>query len=508
MTTEAGSASRARSPAKVVNRAVGTLALIPQRVRERRFWIIQALVCAAVSSHYIVEFTGVTEPFETLHGISITLYIVPMLYASLAYGWEGAVLTALWGALLTTPSMFVWHRSELHWLTEVTQLLVTLPVGMLVAWRVDRETKLRVDAEATSASLELVNNVGSELRKALDVEQELPAVVSAITAHLRFDASWIVLIEESGPDRKIISLSDSTVGAAELEMRSAALHRRVAEQGEDSAQDDAYLAVPLRGESGLLGSLGCHVRPLEAMDGQQLELLRTLASQVAISLEKTRLYRERQRNLSRYAQGVTQAQEDERLRIARELHDDTAQELVHLVRNIERMPQCGPNEIEREAETIAELARDILKSVRRYARNLRPSVLDDLGLVAGIEMIVSETDEQTKTSVTLAVFGDERRCEPSVELALFRIAQEALRNVEKHANATAAQVSLTFNDEKITLEVQDDGVGFELPAELHESVQDGQLGLLGMAERAELVGGTFEVTSSLDGSGTLVRVVA
>lgn len=172
------------------------------------------------------------------------------------------------------------------------------------------------------------------------------------------------------------------------------------------------------------------------------------------------------------------------------------------------MPESCPDGIEDEAETIAELARDILKSVRRYARNLRPSVLDDLGLVAGIEMIVSEIDEQAETSVTLAVSGNERRCDPSVELALFRIAQEALRNVEKHANASAAQVNLVFGQEKITLEIQDNGVGFEPPRRLDENVQAGQLGLLGMAERAQLVGGTFEVSSSPDGSGTLIRVVA
>ncbi len=161
MTTETSEQVPIPAGSGAVYAAFNTLERVPRRFREYRFWITQVLVLGAVGAHYLVESAGITEPLETLHGISITIYIVPMLYASLAYGWEGAIFTALWGALLTTPSMWVWHRSEWHWLTEVAQLLVTLPVGMLVAWRVDHETRLRVDAEATSVSLEVINAVGS-----------------------------------------------------------------------------------------------------------------------------------------------------------------------------------------------------------------------------------------------------------------------------------------------------------------------------------------------------------
>ena len=96
---------------------------------------------------------GYTNPFETLHGLAITLYILPLLYAALSFGWEGAILTALWAAALTSPSIWIWHRSGFHWFTELGQLAVTLPVGVLVAWRVDLEAKQRRRAEETSASL-------------------------------------------------------------------------------------------------------------------------------------------------------------------------------------------------------------------------------------------------------------------------------------------------------------------------------------------------------------------
>ena len=134
----------------------------PHRFRERRFWYVQALVVLATAPHYAIESSG--ELFPTLenwqlNSLAISLYILPLLYAALNYSWEGAVLTALWAAILTSPSLWFWERSETHWVTEIGQLMVVLPVGILVAWRVDLETKQRLRAERTSASLRLLNEV-------------------------------------------------------------------------------------------------------------------------------------------------------------------------------------------------------------------------------------------------------------------------------------------------------------------------------------------------------------
>ncbi len=120
------------------DRIVGPILRFPERLRDRRFWQVQALVLLATLPHYVIETLGITEPFETIHGLAITLYILPLLYAALNFGWEGAAMTALWAALLTSPSTWIWHRSGFHWLSELGQLAITLPVGMLVAWRVDR----------------------------------------------------------------------------------------------------------------------------------------------------------------------------------------------------------------------------------------------------------------------------------------------------------------------------------------------------------------------------------
>ena len=204
---------------------------------------------------------------------------------------------------------------------------------------------------------------------------------------------------------------------------------------------------------------------------------------------------------------VTQAQEEERLRIARELHDETAQELVHMVRKLEEAGENAGPATKVQIQELLGMARDTLKSVRRFSRDLRPPVLDDLGLLAAIEMVVEETNGRLPAGAALKVSGEPQRVGGPVELALFRIAQEGLRNVEKHAQATCATVELDYNEHGIRLSMTDDGQGFSPPKALSHLATRGRLGLLGMKERAELVGGEFELhTSPGQGTQLVVRV--
>jgi signal transduction histidine kinase len=238
----------------------------------------------------------------------------------------------------------------------------------------------------------------------------------------------------------------------------------------------------------------------------QTGLLVTVAQQLRVALENARLYRQRQESLQSYVRQVTQAQEDERLRIARELHDETAQELVHLARKLEQLrAKTGPA-LEGAIDELLAMARSTMQAVRRFSRDLRPSVLDDLGLVAAIEMVVEETSQRLPDGAHLEVTGTPRRLEGPVELALFRIAQEALRNIEKHAGARSANVKLEFSDSAVRLSVADDGRGFTV-AKGPDLLRSGKLGLLGMKERAELVGAEFDIQSQ-PGQGTRVSVLA
>ena len=490
---------------RMLRNAITPFQRLPQRLRDGRFWRIQALVLVATLPHYVIETAGFTNPFETWHGLSISLYVIPLLYAAITFGWEGAILTGLWSALLTSPSMWIWHRSSNHWITELGQLAITLPVGIMVAWRVELESKQRRRAEQTSASLGLLNEIGERLSHTLDVEEALPGVVKLLVRGLPVASVWLCL-EPDGPggERRVIrELREGT--AAEIEFPVDGLHRLAAETREPVTLGDRLVVVPLSGEEGIIGSLGAAAPDGSRLGDDEEKLLATAAHEIRVAVENARLYEQRQESLQTYARQVTQAQEDERLRIARELHDETAQELVHLVRRLERLGEATGAEVPQQVDELLRLARGTLQSVRRFSRDLRPSVLDDLGLVPAIELAVEATNARLSGGARLEVSGEPRRLELAVELALFRIAQEALHNIEKHAEATSASVRLAFDDGAVRLTVADDGRGWAVPSNVSTLARAGKLGVLGMRERAELVGGAFELVS-VKGAGSRVTV--
>lgn len=209
---------------------------------------------------------------------------------------------------------------------------------------------------------------------------------------------------------------------------------------------------------------------------------------------------EQQAALRRYALEVLRGQEDERLRISRELHDGTVQELVALAQRIELCADEldeNPAAARARLRELQALAHKTLTEVRRLSNNLRPSILEDLGLAAALRVLTRELSEQLpQVRVDCQVVGPAARLSPELELAAFRVAQEALSNVAKHARgATQAGVVLLFEDEELVLTVEDDGCGFEVPA-TGDLIRGGHLGLAGMVERAQLLGGELKMSSA------------
>ena len=208
-----------------------------------------------------------------------------------------------------------------------------------------------------------------------------------------------------------------------------------------------------------------------------------------------------------YLRQMIKAQEDERKRIARELHDGTAQALIVLSRRLDTLDTFReqlPEPAMQRLEELRELADDILQDVRRFSQDLRPPVLDDLGLLPALEWLMADLI-QDRIKTELKVLGDRRSLSPEVELVLFRIAQEALRNVKKHAQASKVLIKMEFGAAKVRITVTDDGEGFRLPKAMDSLAQMGKLGLIGMQERAQLLGGTLTLRSE-PGQGTTVVV--
>jgi two-component system sensor histidine kinase DegS len=215
-----------------------------------------------------------------------------------------------------------------------------------------------------------------------------------------------------------------------------------------------------------------------------------------------------QANLRFFLHQVTKAQEEERKRIARELHDETAQELVALSRQLDGLTSVPRKLSKQDLKLLDEIQAQvdkILEGVRRFSQDLRPSVLDDLGLLPALEWLISDLEKHFDITIGMAVIGQERRFSPEIELVLFRVAQEALRNVWKHSGASRAWAALEFGDGKTTLSIRDNGKGFKAPRNAADLTNVGKLGLAGMEERVRLVGGKLTLESELD-KGTTVTV--
>jgi signal transduction histidine kinase len=217
--------------------------------------------------------------------------------------------------------------------------------------------------------------------------------------------------------------------------------------------------------------------------------------------EMARKVQAAQEGLHDYIGAITSAQEEERMRLARELHDDTIQAVIALKQRVQLAQRSVKEKNTRQSlgdlETLAE---QTIENLRRLTRALRPIYLEDLGLVTALEMLANETNQADSLQVSFRQSGKERRLSGEVELALYRIAQEALSNVLRHAKATHASIQIAF-EKGIKLEIADDGIGFSVPKSPTDFAPSGHFGLLGIRERADLIGARLEVQSEL-GQGT------
>lgn len=268
----------------------------------------------------------------------------------------------------------------------------------------------------------------------------------------------------------------------------------------------SVVAVPIVSGNRSFGALGVGT----LRDGKTFSMLDAttlvgVGRQAGIAIDNARLYE----NMRYYARQITRAQEKERKRISREAHDETAQIIVALSRRLDGLlkaldPPCEV--IRSRLEQLRELAVEALQSVRRFSKDLRPPVLDDLGFVAAVESLASDL-EAVGLETTFETSGFIRRLAPEEELVLFRIVQEALNNARRHADASSVMIKALFRPSSVRLTIEDDGKGFDAPDRFVDLVASGKLGLIGMHERAWILDGVLQVRSE-PGGGTIVSVEA
>ena len=213
-----------------------------------------------------------------------------------------------------------------------------------------------------------------------------------------------------------------------------------------------------------------------------------------------------QQVLKKYLGLITNSQEEERKRLARELHDETLQSLIALNQHImmaKRKASVGS--VIDELDEIEKMLTQTMTELRRLTRALRPIYLEDLGLVAALEMLALETSDSSLIPIVFSTTGTERRLPDPTEIAIFRITQEALNNITRHSEATKAEVQLSYGEKMVELRISDDGKGFILPESPTQLSNQEHFGLVGIFERAELIGARSKIQSKIN-QGTLIQI--
>jgi signal transduction histidine kinase len=279
--------------------------------------------------------------------------------------------------------------------------------------------------------------------------------------------------------------------------------------GEGRQQSPISLTcIPLNSKNRGLGVMG--LAPGDPHNGRVLnmDMLTAIGRQIGIAIENARLYeklREKEVVQRQLLERVITAQEEERKRIARELHDQTGQALSSLIMTLEVLSQPGPPaKLSEYIGDLRDLTVQILDQVHDLALELRPSVLDDLGLLVAIRHYLRGYQHRFRIPIEFQAVGlDQQRLPPDVETALYRIMQEALTNVIRHAEAHSVNVLLENRGKSVVLIVEDDGKGFDVSEVMGPRLDEKNLGLYGMQERTSLVMGTLTIEST-PGKGTAI----
>ncbi len=281
-------------------------------------------------------------------------------------------------------------------------------------------------------------------------------------------------------------------------------------------QVSTLVHVPLIAHGCSLGSLCVGTRQPRDFDPHEQELLTAIGNQIAVAVENARLYAELQHKehvRGELLRKVISAQEEERKRIARELHDEVSQNLTALIYAAEEASELHqPPETQRLLDNIKAVAQQTLDGVHKLIFDLRPTMLDHLGLVpalrwfaqtrleaGGVRVIIKEECRRTHTD------GEPCRLPSETETAVFRVVQEAINNIARHALARNVHLTFVLTDDAMTMTIEDDGIGFDLMEVSIASESGRGLGLIGMQERIQLVGGQLEIDTA-PGYGTRIRI--
>ena len=529
-------------------------------IQKPGFWFTLTIIVLITVLHYAEsqEYPGIISQLIanvdlTRHAFERILFMAPIVWAGFLFGWRGAFATSLVALACMLPRALFISANQIDAVFETGAVFIIGNVVAISFASLRKEREYRSQLEIAHQELKThvqaikenerrlvsLNQISSTISQSLELEQVLNAAIDNVVDIMQVDAAWIFLLNEETRELELSAhrgFSEEFARGIDRLKIGEGFSGIVAETGkplftEDASQDSrlarevvskynirSLMAVPLSAKGEVNGTLDIAMHSYRTFQEEEIEQLTAIGNQIGVAVENARLYQRQQEvagqlgkmqeNLRFYLQQVTKAQEEERKRISHELHDETIQALVVLSRRLDTLASDKkglPEEHRHNLEEIWQQTNDVIREVRRLSQDLRPAALDRLGLVPALEWLASEATEYSGIRTDVSVLGNIKRLPGEVELVLFRITQEALRNVWRHSSASTAKIKAEFEEDKVRITVSDNGRGFRIPERMVDYARDGKLGLAGMQERAQLIGGTLKV-SSQEGKGTDVVI--
>ena len=484
----------------------GSLNSATRVIRDPHFWGLLVMFAAGITLHYseqlIPGHAAAVSPLlgTTRYTVERVLFLIPITYAGFAFGLRAGIASLVAAGFIMLPRAIFMSVVPVEAILESSGVIIV--GGMANLWFHMRRRDIAKRRSIEQTLVRIIDGCSIPLF-VLDKQHKVTQWNTAIEVLtgikkeevIGTDGQWQAfytekrpvmadLIVDEAPENEIQVYYPGGYNKSQLIDGAYEAERWVSPRDKDR-QCHHITASPIRNNRGKITGA---IETLEIITGR----------------------RKAEENLRYYLQEITKAQEEERKRIARELHDSSAQNLIALLHQLDNLLTAKTKLPVKEAKALwgfYEQIRDTLQEVRRFSRDLRPSILDDLGLLPALEWVTEDLKNTYWVEADLKVLGLERRLFPETELLLFRIVQEALRNIAKHAKATKAEVEIKFDENKITITVSDNGKGFEPPENLGALTPTGKLGLAGMQERVQLLGGSVRLESK-PGKGTKISVEA
>jgi len=433
-------------------------------------------------------------------------------------------------------------RHEMQLLTRDRRAIIVETSGTIIqyegkralAW-FTRDITERKEKEAEiqrqNRELAALNAISAIMnRHSSNIEHMLQEALEQVLAVLDLPAGWIVIAHENSPPH-LAAVAGFAEPPAQLGVRFPECdcglvlrtqspiivtpgHNCILAHSHSSSGKPVHChtSVPLIGGGRVIGALNVAAHSPAFFTEENFRLMVMIGSQLGVALENARLWndlKDKERLRAQLLAKAIRAQEEERKRIARELHDEFGQSLNALIFGLKTAELALTDPSMNAGEILKRLrvsTSDAVRELQTVIYDLRPSLLDDLGLLPAIRWYAESRLEKLGIKVIWEIEGDDKvRFAPDIETALFRIAQEALTNISKYAEASEVKIKMQAKSDRVVLEIHDNGKGFDLANVLEIREREGRgLGLLGIRERADLLSGSFHLESQV-GRGTCVR---